>query len=345
MKKALVLIYETFIAILSIIVLKANSLSNKHKIYIFGIPQHGNIGDQAILVGELELIKNELPNYKAIKVSSKYILKFPKLAKKIIKNSIILYTGGGFLGSLWLNEEKMFRKTLEVFDKNRIIAMPQTFYFSDDESGKKTLKDSIEIYEKCNDLIIICREKFSYDFMKKHFKNIKILMLPDMALYLKTINYNTNRSNILLCLRNDKEKTINNSDIIDFASKIQGMSVDRTDTVIKKSFFLKNRSKAVYNKIFEFSGYKLVITDRLHGMVFSYLAKTPCLVVDSKSYKVRGVYDWIKESNYIKFIDSKHKNEQINYLLTVSENDKKEINLKKDFLKIVELIREGDNNG
>ena len=53
----------------------------------------------------------------------------------------------------------------------------------------------------------------------------------------------------------------------------------------------------------EFAGAKLVITDRLHGMVFCAITGTPCIVVDSKSPKVRGCYEWIKNLDYIRFVD------------------------------------------
>ena len=39
-------------------------------------------------------------------------------------------------------------------------------------------------------------------------------------------------------------------------------------------------------------------------MIFAFLANTPCLVVNSKSYKVKGVYNWIKWCNKIKLIDN-----------------------------------------
>ena len=54
----------------------------------------------------------------------------------------------------------------------------------------------------------------------------------------------------------------------------------------------------------EFRHARLVITDRLHGMIFAVITGTPCIVIDSKSPKVRGCYEWIKQLDYIKFIDS-----------------------------------------
>lgn len=38
-----------------------------------------------------------------------------------------------------------------------------------------------------------------------------------------------------------------------------------------------------------------MVTDRLHGMIFAYLAGTPCVFLDNKTKKVSGVYNtWLK---------------------------------------------------
>ena len=46
-----------------------------------------------------------------------------------------------------------------------------------------------------------------------------------------------------------------------------------------------------------------MITDRLHSMIFCAITGTPCVVINSKSPKVRGCYEWIKELDYIQFCD------------------------------------------
>ena len=53
----------------------------------------------------------------------------------------------------------------------------------------------------------------------------------------------------------------------------------------------------------KFLSAKVVITDRLHGMVFAVITKTPCIITKSLDHKVPGTYKWIKNLNYIKMID------------------------------------------
>jgi pyruvyl transferase EpsI len=66
----------------------------------------------------------------------------------------------------------------------------------------------------------------------------------------------------------------------------------------------ENRMKAVRNKMEEFAKSKLVITDRLHGMIFAAITETPCIVFSNYNHKVKGTYEWIKYLPYIKYIES-----------------------------------------
>ena len=51
-----------------------------------------------------------------------------------------------------------------------------------------------------------------------------------------------------------------------------------------------------------YSGCELVITDRLHGMLFSAITNTPCIVFDNSYGKISSLYDtWLKDNNGITF--------------------------------------------
>jgi pyruvyl transferase EpsI len=69
------------------------------------------------------------------------------------------------------------------------------------------------------------------------------------------------------------------------------ISVDRRDEELEKKFE-------------EFRHAELIITDRLHGMIFAAITGTPCIVINSKSPKVKGCYEWIKDLDYIRFADN-----------------------------------------
>ena len=47
-----------------------------------------------------------------------------------------------------------------------------------------------------------------------------------------------------------------------------------------------------------------MITDRLHGMVFSAITGTPCIAMDNVSHKVYGAYQWLSYLPYLRFCRS-----------------------------------------
>ena len=61
----------------------------------------------------------------------------------------------------------------------------------------------------------------------------------------------------------------------------------------------KIRENILKDKFEELQSAKLVITDRLHGMIFSAITETPCVVFDSLTHKIIESYDWFKNLGYI----------------------------------------------
>lgn len=92
-----------------------------------------------------------------------------------------------------------------------------------------------------------------------------------------------------MCLRNDKEKGKNvvSKDRIISILRMKNKTFFSQDTAI--DFNLKDikKRKIELNVIWEkFANSKLVITDRLHGMIFSVITETPCIVFDNIDGKV-----------------------------------------------------------
>ena len=293
-----------------IILIKSKS---KEPIYLLGTPKHGNLGDQAILYSELKFFE-DLGKKNVIYVESSFVKNEIYFLKKIIKDKKIYIHGGGFMGTIWPDEEIMLRSVLKTFKKNEIIIFPQTVFF--DTTGD-FFEESKRIYLLNKNVIFMVREKYSYDFMKKNIKNCTCILVPDIVLYNKYAEYNTERKKCLFCIRNDKEKVHYNFKKIEDILENKKVVFSYTDTVIKKNIYQFNRRNELYKKFKQFSSSKLIITDRLHGMVFAYITKTPCLVFENNSYKVKGLYKWLEKSNFIKIYNENSIENDIDYLLNL----------------------------
>ena len=280
---------------------------NTKKIIHILTPSHENMGDQAIAYATNELLKNEFSEYKTIEIYRNDIYLYAKAIKRIMNKDDIIFTiGGGNMGNLWIKEERDRRFVIRFFKNNKIISMPQTISFTPDDDGKKELEKTKRIYNKHKNLVLIARENKSFNIMKKEFINANIILNPDTVLYLfDKYNANDNRKGIMLCLRNDKESVLTaDKNLLINSLNNNYNDVFNHDTVIGRNVLKEDREKELEKMLYKFKNSRLVITDRLHGMVFAAITKTPCIVTKSLDHKVTGTYEWIKKLNYIKLVDN-----------------------------------------
>ena len=73
---------------------------------------------------------------------------------------------------------------------------------------------------------------------------------------------------------------------------------------IFKRIYESRREEELRKKWDYFANHKLILTDRLHGMIFAAITGTPCIAFDNCSRKVSGVYEWIKNIGYIWIVHS-----------------------------------------
>ena len=132
-------------------------------------------------------------------------------------------------------------------------------------------------------------------------------LMPDMALTLHPPHSTAPRAGCLLLLRNDREKTITpaqSAEVMAQCHRLFGENVTLSDMDAPAPVSPAQREAALREKWTQLAGAALVITDRLHGMIFSALTETPCIALDSKSPKLRGCYEWMRKLDYIAFADS-----------------------------------------
>ncbi len=280
--------------------------NNQNELIIFNTPVHSNLGDHAIIQAELDILsKNGIYAFEV--PTAKYSIMMDAIDDLISSNAIISITGGGFMGSQWLYEEKVVLDVLDKFQNHRVIVFPATVYFKNNDEGEFELNKLKNSVKRINECTFLCREEKTYEFVNNELNVSKSFLVPDIVLTLnKSLKKYKRKNQILLCFRKDAESSIKydiKDYIMNYCKEIG--DVIYSDTVIEKSVKIGKRKKALNKKLEEFSKSKIVITDRLHGMIFAAITGTPCIVFGNYNYKVKGVYDkWIKEHfDYVKYID------------------------------------------
>lgn len=281
------------------------------KVYIVGSPVYTNLGDSAILIAQIEFLKRTgIPGQAIKEITYREYYQDRDLIKKCIKsNNLICGMGGGNMGNQWYKEEQFRYDVFEDFPDNPIIIFPQTIYFTTEEKSVEDKKRSVRYYDTRKELTLVAREQVSYQYMKELYPRAKVILTPDIVL---SANRNTfhvgaeERKEVLLCIRSDVEKTVSEEEWAQIEERLDALheAHRRMDMYSNYNVTKENRRELVSDKMREFASAKLVITDRLHGMVFAAITGTPCLVFSNYNQKVLGTYEWIRHLPYIRFVDN-----------------------------------------
>lgn len=314
------------------------------KIIVMGIPHHGNIGDNAIAVAEEEILSKYFgEEYKIYYMQEKFLDVCANRVKKFINDEdIILLHGGGNIGDTYVRPEKGRREVIKTFPNNKIIIFPQTAYFSNTKEGKNELEKSKQIYNSHKNLIIMAREEKSYEFIKKHFYKARVYLTPDIVMSMVKKS-DKNRKGALLLFRTDKEKTLEDNNI----ELIKDIMTNKYGKYILSDMSLGSgivnisgevRDNVLNSKFNEFQTSEIVITDRLHGMIFAAITETPCVVFGNFNHKIKESYKWLQNLKYISFCeDINHLEECIKQVSNVKE-PKYDNNFAE--AKIVKILKE-----
>lgn len=274
--------------------------------YILGTPTHNNIGDSAIVIAEKKyLLKNGYEMVVEI-TAREYESNRKGIVRLVPRTADIFIPGGGNMGSLWPIEEQWRQHIIEDFSQHSIVVFPQTIYYSSDVDAEALKIASISVYDTKTKLTVVAREKKSYELLKQLYPHLNVLLTPDIVLSLGQQNFDVQRVGVLICFRKDKERKLNVDDEKSFIQtlKEQGYGVTRSDTMSDRQITVENREDIFNSKLREFAGARLVITDRLHGMVFAAITGTPCIALGNNHYKVSGTYEWLKELDYIEYVST-----------------------------------------
>lgn len=315
--------------------------------FIFFAANYNNLGDLAITVSQkkflMELIGDE---YTIIKINESDTYSWINEIKKMPrKNVLITLIGGGNSGSLYDFIEIPRRYLLKCFRNYRIVSFPQTIYFDNSERTLAIKKAFSTVANKCKHLTFVARERNS---AKVYLQNTKahVLLTPDIVFYYeKYVKSGCNRdsNSMALVLRDDKEKAI-------------GLNFQRKLIVLVEEYFNKveymdtcdieyqedNAQELLDNYLARLQTMSLVITDRLHGMILSYITKTPCIVFNNNNQKIKSTYKtWLQDQNIVRLFDSENIDD-LKQLIDEMVNNRQytSTNLDKKFDVLREVLKE-----
>lgn len=278
----------------------------KH-IFFLDAPDYGNIGDQAIAYAIKLFAEKTFSGYQFVEVLQKDVASYLEYLKKIIQGEdIIFLIGGGNMGNYYRIYEATRRLIIRSFKNNQIVIFPQSIMYSEDLFGKISLYKARKIYNSHPNLLVCAREEISYEKMRRVFNNV--ILCPDIVLSLANYNMDFDmkkKGSVGICLRDDIERILTFEQRTEIERVLSNIShsVKNVATVGEyEDIDKKNRDKIVIEKINQIAKCNLLVTDRLHAMIFAIIARTPCLVFDNNNSKISGTVEWLADYPGIKLL-------------------------------------------
>lgn len=312
------------------------------KVYIFLAGFYQNLGDMAITYAQKRFLQNCFPESDVITVPSTSTYYAIKTIKTFIKpNDIVTIIGGGNMSDMYVSLENARLHVVKSFPNNKIISFPQTMAFSETPYGRKRQKISRKVYSKHKNLKLFVREPFSLERIKKAFPDVKSGLCPDIVLSLNKFEPKCDRHGVLCCLRSDNEQLIQSNRREELIKAVNNRYSDVTfkDTV---DISLEECTEAKYEQTLEtfwdmLRHKEVVVTDRLHCMIFCAITGTPCVVMDNLNRKISGVYRaWLQNVDYIRLVE---KNDARTVIRAVEEVRSVEVPQSIDLTKQFESLR------
>ena len=286
-----------------------NQSENGRTAILISTPSHGNLGDQAIVYAQRRFLHDAIPDFKLFEIQRyQYERAKRKIERAVRPADVVIIDGGGNVGTLWPEENDKINDIISRFKNNRVFVFPQTAFFEEGEAGNACARETAAAYDSNAGLVFFSRDRKTFNKISELSPGTPNYYVPDIVLYINDALVASDRAGVLLCMRDDKEKTVDSGlgGFIEAALRDMGLEVRSTSTVVAEPtrIFQGNRDAVLRAKWGEFASSELVVTDRLHGMFFSAITGTPCVALDNVSSKVSQGYDWVRSIPNIKFAAS-----------------------------------------
>lgn len=278
----------------------------KKTVFLFGCPNHSNMGDQTQTLCIISWIKQNYPGFKVITFRLPEVTNglLSLIVRTICQDDKIVCHSGYHMTDLY-HEQDVYCKLVQLFPERPIWIFPQTINFKEEANLKKTAG----IMNNHGHVTLMARDEISYATAQKYFTGCKLLLYPDIVTSLiGTKLFSNKREGVLFCVRNDIEAFYKKEDIQGLEKRFDGIHTEETDTTLKMPFreIIRNRERVLNQVLDYYSHFKIIITDRYHGTIFSLIAGTPVVVLKTSDHKLSSGVKWFPEEfkDYVTFANN-----------------------------------------
>lgn len=265
-------------------------------------PNHANCGDSAIWLGAISILRalsGDDPAY-ACSVSS---FSSEELLQQCPEGPIFI-SGGGNLGDIWHGHQALRETILQRFPDRPVVQLPQSIHFRDERKKASFAR----LASQHPNFLLLVRDRPSLAFAANI--DVETDLCPDMAFGLGAMERDGPADiSVLALLRADREQQqsaeavsaaqtagyVCDWPVEDAKFGTENWKKQRLQLLLRGVFSQEQRRLRYMHAIAEkrlsrgtsiLSRGKVVITDRLHGHILSFLMGIPSVILDNSYGKV-----------------------------------------------------------
>lgn len=290
------------------------------RVALIDFPNHPNVGDSAIYLGELACLAAlgvPLPRF----VCDFATYDRAELARRVGPAGVILLHGGGNFGDLWPTAQELRENIVRSFPDNPIIQLPQTIHFE----RRDSLCRARAILNAHPNFTLLVRDRRSLEIAGSEFR-ARSLLCPDITFALGPLARPIPAARPLLwLLRTDKETRaepppMSTEAPVDWLEEpptlLRELSYRLMGATRRRrlSQFARPLLARVYAPLARqrlqrglemLASAEVVITDRLHGHILCLLLGIPHVILDNNYGKLSSFYQtWTAHVDDVRWADS-----------------------------------------
>lgn len=274
-------------------------------------PDYGNIGDLAIGVAEAKYLERTIPGYDVVSIPLAETYAWLRSIKtRSREGDLVFLVGGGSTGDLYPRAHFGRVFVIRYLRKLPMISFPQSIIYSSDDAKRVFGRREGAAFQRHSSLRLFVRERTSMKIMREIFDG-EVGFSPDIVLSMTGLgDEHEQRSHALLVLRGDSERALSEADheeILAAAGAVSESVVFQDHEVAYDPSGDASPAEVVDTMMDRYRRARVVVTDRLHGMIFAAVTRTPCVVLPNSNHKITGTYeDWLKDAcPFIRFADGR----------------------------------------
>lgn len=274
-------------------------------------PAHQNVGDSLIYLG----LK---AHFRACAAELRYVCDLSTYDERALRQAHpdgpIVFNGGGNLGDDWLGLQLHREKVLAAFPDRKVVQLPQSVHFASEVNLVRAQRS----FERHPDLTLLMRDAESLALAQSYFSGTRVEFCPDGSFGLGgTLKAGLEDGlDVLLLLRMDHESV---SGAVDLPYRLSverrdwerhGLAqlvwrllslpqvaaarlpepLDRPGRRLMRQSFERQAEKNLSYGISLFSRPRVIVTDRLHGLLLAVILGKPVVFMDNSYGKVSAMY-------------------------------------------------------